>query len=126
MSQVSLNCFRTSYLDVLKAIHSIGITHGDLRLENMLLNSRGSVAIIDFTHATVNAARSGLEAENRIFVDLLDDIVRLPRQVTLLPSKVQPTSEFQRVTRLMGSQRYGSSGMILRARRQLDHAAHQL
>lgn len=115
-SEVSLSYFRTSYLDTLDAIHGVGVSHGDLRLENIMLDSQGKATIIDFTHATVNAAMASLEAEHRIFVDLLDDLVKLPRRVNDAP-KAQPPTESRRVTRSMGAQRHGSSGMILRARR---------
>ena len=42
---------RSKFLDILGAIHEVGILHGNLRLENLLVNDSGRVAIVDFDEA---------------------------------------------------------------------------
>jgi len=55
----------------LKAIHHVGVLHGDLRLPNMLENGPGGVAIIDFNSAVLDPSPEACSIELKAFSKIL-------------------------------------------------------
>jgi len=63
MAAKSLDCLEplANELDVyhkalkcLKAVHDMGVIHGDIRFANIVMNKSGTVRLIDLTHAEVS------------------------------------------------------------------------
>lgn len=112
-------------MDALQSMHDLGVCHGDLRLENLLLNSSGEVCIIDFDLAIMNSEKRYLRKERRRFIRLLDAIMEdsVQSSVRVGGSAVRTSrapvraQHSRRVTRSMGNVRMGSSGMTLRPKR---------
>ncbi|KAI0462284.1 hypothetical protein LJB42_004372 [Komagataella kurtzmanii] len=50
---IEADCFFKQILNALTYIHSVGIAHNDLKVENLLLTAYGQLKIIDFGTATV-------------------------------------------------------------------------
>jgi serine/threonine protein kinase len=46
-----MELIRLRFLAILESIHDAGILHGNLRLDNLLVNDSGDVAIVDFDEA---------------------------------------------------------------------------
>lgn len=59
---------------MLRLIHGAKVLHRDLRLENLLVQDSGDVAIIDFDQAVL-AAEDGLDQEDEMLRFLLEDLV---------------------------------------------------
>lgn len=53
MSDIEVNCCFKQILNGVKYIHSIGLAHRDLKLDNCVINKEGIVKIIDFGSAVV-------------------------------------------------------------------------
>jgi tRNA A-37 threonylcarbamoyl transferase component Bud32 len=112
----------------LKAIHTAGVYHGDLRYENLVVNASGEVAIIDFDRAMINARESDKKAELRVLRRLLesrvdDSALEEAKAEGSRGSRAQKGKRGDegpipgRVTRSMGTARETLSGMRLRPRR---------
>jgi len=112
---------------ILKSIHEAGVYHGDLRYENLVIDSSGEVAIIDFDRAIIGAEESDKTAEyhklRRLLERRVDDSVR----EEVKPESSRPRTRKERsrdegailgrVTRSMGTARETLGGMRLRPRR---------
>lgn len=72
LCSLSLEFLRSGFLDALKSIHSAGVRHRDLRLENLTINHEGHPYIIDFDRAALNASESSRIREQKNLVALLD------------------------------------------------------
>lgn len=60
---ISLSPLSTGFVRVLEAIHRAGVRHHDPRVENLMVQDDGSVAIIDFDKAELNASESSMARE---------------------------------------------------------------
>jgi tRNA A-37 threonylcarbamoyl transferase component Bud32 len=56
---------------MLKGIHNAGIVHGNLRLDNLLINDSGDVGIVDFDHARLSYDAKEHERERQSLAGLL-------------------------------------------------------
>jgi serine/threonine protein kinase len=61
--------------EVLKAIHDAGIVHGNLQLNNLLINDSGDVGIVDFDHARLSYDTKEHERERQSLAGLLKAVV---------------------------------------------------
>jgi RIO-like serine/threonine protein kinase len=52
-------------INAFKKIHARGVCHGDVRCENILVRSDGTVVIVDFEVSTIDANEDELNAEMR-------------------------------------------------------------
>ena len=50
-------------IEAFTQIHERGVLHGDIRSENILVGKDGSVCIVDFEMATMDAEKEELETE---------------------------------------------------------------
>jgi RIO-like serine/threonine protein kinase len=50
-------------INAFKEIHARGVCHGDVRCENILVRSDGSVVVVDFERSTIDADEDELNAE---------------------------------------------------------------
>lgn len=50
----SILSYRSAFLLILQSIHNAGVRHRDIRPPNLLVNTDGTVSIIDFDRATLN------------------------------------------------------------------------
>lgn len=73
--------FRDIFLGALERIHSAGISHNDIRLQNLLVNDANEISIIDFDSATHD-----LE-------DAEDDIETLSDTVVFIPDDSTDSAE---------------------------------
>lgn len=112
-------------MTILKSIHASGVLHGDLRLENMLINSTGELSIIDFTHSTLDASKDELRDEylafSRLLSSRIDNRSRTPTErpsaiktKSILNLKSEQRTHNRHNGRVVGTKRWGSSGMTLR------------
>ena len=62
-------------MDILNSIHKAGIIHGNLRLDNMLVNDTGEVAIVDFDQAQRSSDPRRFHKEVQALEGLLEDLV---------------------------------------------------
>ncbi|CDK28101.1 unnamed protein product [Kuraishia capsulata CBS 1993] len=53
LSMVEADCFFKQILNAITYLHSVGISHNDLKVENLLLTSAGQLKIIDFGTSAV-------------------------------------------------------------------------
>ena len=58
-------------INAFKEIHARGVCHGDVRCENILVRSDGSVVVVDFEMSTIDADEDELNAEMREVKHLL-------------------------------------------------------
>jgi serine/threonine protein kinase len=118
---------RDAFLAIMRAIHSAGVHHGDLRYENLLINDSGEVAIIDLDRATLNASESARNEEYKNLCRLLDIKVDNSVHEDVNPEGRNRTrirtdrgsagvQKPGRLTRSMGTTRQTLSGMTLRPR----------
>jgi len=56
----------------LKEIHEAGVLHGDLRLQNLLIDENGQGTIIDFDQSRRTSSKSAMEKERACLRELLD------------------------------------------------------
>ncbi|KAG5723644.1 hypothetical protein E4T56_gene18216 [Termitomyces sp. T112] len=63
---------KTGFLDALKSIHSAGVRHRDLRLENLTIDHEAHPYIIDFNRAALDADEIFLDREDKTFLALLN------------------------------------------------------
>jgi RIO-like serine/threonine protein kinase len=56
----------------LKEIHEAGVLHGDLRLQNLLIDENGRGTIIDFDQSRRTSSQSAMERERARLRELLD------------------------------------------------------
>ncbi|KAG5719563.1 hypothetical protein E4T56_gene14202, partial [Termitomyces sp. T112] len=63
---------KTGFLDALKYIHSAGVRHRDLRLENLTIDHEAHPYIIDFNRAALDADEIFLDREDKTFLALLN------------------------------------------------------
>ena len=52
-------------VNAFKEIHARGVHHGDVRCENILVRSDGTVVVVDFEMSTIDADEDKLNAEMR-------------------------------------------------------------
>jgi tRNA A-37 threonylcarbamoyl transferase component Bud32 len=52
-------------INAFKKIHARGVSHGDIRCENILVQSDGAAVIVDFEMSTIDADEEELNAEMR-------------------------------------------------------------
>jgi RIO-like serine/threonine protein kinase len=117
--------FRDAFLAGLESIHKAGVYHGDLRYENLVIDSSGDVAIIDFDQAIIDGKESDKKSEYRKLRRLLE-----ARVDTSIRDEPEPEGSREprtrkernrdegaivgRVTRSMGTSRETLGGMRLR------------
>lgn len=53
----TLHCFIVQMANAIYSIHSIGITNGDIKLENFLMDKKYNIIMADFSHAQSNSHR---------------------------------------------------------------------
>jgi serine/threonine protein kinase len=67
------NCsVSAAFIRVFEDIHRAGVRHHDPRLENLMVNDNGRVAVIDFDKAELHASESSKEREMVYVKDILD------------------------------------------------------
>ncbi|KAJ3271053.1 hypothetical protein HK104_004753 [Borealophlyctis nickersoniae] len=64
------DCIKQKMKEALREVHSCGVLHGDVRLQNFLWDGKGAVRVIDFGQATLNASAEQYAAEMRAVDDL--------------------------------------------------------
>ena len=64
---------RMTITDAFHELHGQGTLHGDIRLNNLLLDSSGAVYIIDFDRADVDVGEKQFKEEMDELADLLDN-----------------------------------------------------
>ena len=64
---------RMTITDTFRELHGQGTLHGDIRLNNLLLDSSGAVYIIDFDRADVDVGEKQFKEEMDELADLLDN-----------------------------------------------------
>ena len=89
---ISRTADRDAFLRVLKSIHDAKVLHRDLRLENLLVQDSGDVAIIDFDRAKV-APEDGLREEYEDLQSLLEDLVEDVDELVGTPIGLSGTME---------------------------------
>ncbi|KAF8907628.1 hypothetical protein CPB84DRAFT_1843848 [Gymnopilus junonius] len=63
---------RKAFINALKSLHKAGVRHNDLRSDNLLINSRNEVFIIDFDRADLEVDEGEVETELACLEDVLD------------------------------------------------------
>ncbi|KAG6878275.1 hypothetical protein C0993_009633 [Termitomyces sp. T159_Od127] len=63
---------KSGFLDALKSIHSAGVRHRDLRVENLTISHEGHPYIIDFDRAALNASEDARVREQKNLMALLN------------------------------------------------------
>jgi len=61
---------------VFEDIHRAGVRHHDPRVENLMVQHDGNVAVIDFDKAELNASESSKTREIEYLKDILDGLYR--------------------------------------------------
>jgi serine/threonine protein kinase len=61
-----------AFIRVFEDIHRAGVRHHDPRLENLMVNDNGRVAVIDFDKAELDASESSKEREMLYVKEILD------------------------------------------------------
>jgi len=56
---------------MLMSIHKAGIVHGNLQLDNLLVDDSGDVAIVDFDHARLSYDAKEHDKEHESLVEML-------------------------------------------------------
>ncbi|KAG6907647.1 hypothetical protein DXG01_008097 [Tephrocybe rancida] len=69
---------RDAFIEVLKSIHTAGVRHRDLRVENLVLSEEGLPFIIDFDRAVMGASERSRHLEVDYLCALLDGDPILP------------------------------------------------
>lgn len=101
----------TQILDGLDAIHSAGLTHGDMHLNNVMIDSEGNVKIIDIMYDTTMAGLNTNAAQYRVDSDLkrtgllLYDLIRcvgqdLPVTALTFRSKIATATSLESLKQL--------------------------
>ncbi|BGP04115.1 hypothetical protein NBRC10513v2_007856 [Rhodotorula toruloides] len=80
-----VNRHRQDCLQAVKSLHDAGITHGDLRPPNFILRHDGSVTVVDYGRASLDAEPEDLEAERLQFMRDMSDY-RSERSETVAPA----------------------------------------
>ncbi|KAG6847693.1 hypothetical protein H0H93_006540 [Arthromyces matolae] len=99
-----------AYIQLLKEIHRAGVSHGDIREENMTLMDDGKVAILDFDRAKLYPSdlQKDIELE-QLHSSLHDTTVDLDE---IFPPTPGPTPPGTVRPRLRWSPRYDSDGVV--------------
>jgi tRNA A-37 threonylcarbamoyl transferase component Bud32 len=63
-----------AFIRVFEDIHRAGVRHHDPRLENLMVNGNGRVAVIDFDKAELDASESSKKREMLYVNDILDGV----------------------------------------------------
>ena len=65
---------KLSILSTIDAIHDRGVLHNDIKKENMLVDSDGTVYLIDFGFATIDCSKTELESERYLLQKCLESL----------------------------------------------------
>jgi RIO-like serine/threonine protein kinase len=69
---------KSNVYEAIDAIHRLGVIHGDIRRENVLVLEDESVRFIDFENSAVLDADDGMFRADRAEVDIMFPSVRHP------------------------------------------------
>lgn len=119
--------FRDMLLSHLGLIHAAKVLHGDLRLDNVMVDDYGDVTIIDFDQAVLKSKKDELDKEYNTFAafleEQLDPAEREAEKVEHPPTinKQQPEIKEKTLKPVSNkvpdsSSRTTASGMVLRPR----------
>lgn len=118
--------FRNALLSHLRSIHAAKVVHGDLRLDNVMINDNGDVAIIDFDQAVMKSKKDELDKEYNAFAAFLEEQldpaerevekVKDPPKSSTINKRQPKTKEKAASNNVPGSSRTTASGMVLRPR----------
>ena len=62
-------------INAFKEIHARGVCHGDVRCENILVRSDGSVVVVDFEMSTIDADEDDLKCRDeggQVFISIIE------------------------------------------------------
>jgi RIO-like serine/threonine protein kinase len=67
---------RTNVYEAIDAIHGLGVIHGDIRMENVLVLEDESIRFIDFENSAVLDMDKDIFRGNRAEVDVMFDTLK--------------------------------------------------
>jgi serine/threonine protein kinase len=112
---ISRTADRDAFLRVLKSIHDAKVLHRDLRLENLLVQDSGDVAIIDFDRAKLGS-EDGLREEyedlQRLLEDLVEDVDELVGTPIGLSGTLERGSDAEGTEEISGIQAKGKAKAV--------------
>jgi serine/threonine protein kinase len=71
-------CSSHHFDEMLKSIHNAGIVHGNIRLDNLLVNDSGDVAIVDFDCARWCLDTKEHDKERQSLLNILKTVLQIP------------------------------------------------